>query len=150
MSNAARRSIEPEIGDVVGFVEASPDAPVVMINLLRYRAQAQYPDGAPPELDTSACTGREAYARYAAVALPEIARAGGRVVWQGSAQATLIGPPDEVWDEAVLVEYPSRSAFIQMVTRAEYLRGAPHRAAALEDSRLIATAPVPLDTPPGR
>lgn len=145
MTSPARRTVEPDIQDIVRFVEAAPEQPVVMINLLRYRDQAAYPEDAPEGLDTSPCTGREAYGRYGAVAAAEIARAGGRLVWLGAAQATLIGPPDEAWDDAVLVEYPSRRAFIQMVSRPEYLRGAPHRTAALEDSRLVATVPVPVE-----
>jgi len=54
-------------------------------------------------------------------------------------RATLIAPEAEEWDDALLVEYPSRAAFLEMVSQPEYLAAAPHRSAALEDSRLIAT-----------
>ena len=97
--------------------------------------RAAYPDGFGAE----PCSGREAYQRYAAVATGRIASVGGRLVWLGSAQHTLIGPEAERWDDAVLVEYPSRKAFLAMVSQPEYQAAAPHRTAALEDSRLIAT-----------
>ena len=50
-----------------------------------------------------------------------------------------IGPAEESWDEALLVEYPSRSAFATMVSDPDYQAAAVHRTAALADSRLIAT-----------
>ena len=129
-------SVEPSAQRLQEFIEGGEDdSPVVMINLLRYRAQAEYPEG----FDAEPCSGREAYQRYGAVALGRVALAGGRVVWMGSAQATLIGPDTEQWDDAVLVEYPSRKAFMRMLSQPEYLAATPHRTAALEDSRLIAT-----------
>jgi uncharacterized protein (DUF1330 family) len=129
-------SIEPTAEQLQAFLESGEDdTPVVMINLLRYREQASYPEG----FDAEPCSGREAYQRYGAVATQRIASVGGRLVWLGSAQHTLIGPEAERWDDAVLVEYPSRKAFLSMVSQPEYQAAVPHRSAALEDSRLIAT-----------
>ncbi len=129
-------SIEPSPEKLQSFLESgSDDDPIVMINLLRYREQANYPEGFAAE----PCSGREAYQRYGEVAIKTIAAVGGRMVWMGSVQATVIGPAGEEWDDAVLVEYPSRKAFLGMVAQADYLAAAPHRTAALEDSRLIAT-----------
>ena len=129
-------SVEPSEVQLRAFAEATEDvAPIVMINLLRYRAQAKYPEG----FEAEPCSGREAYQRYSSVALGRIESVGGRIVWMGSVQATVIAPSEERWDDAVLVEYPSRKAFIGMVSQPEYLAAAPHRTAALEDSRLIAS-----------
>ena len=52
---------------------------------------------------------------------------------------SLIAPEEEEWDDVVLVEYPSRDAFVKMVESAEYQAVSPHRTAGLLDSRLIAT-----------
>ena len=52
-----------------------------VINLLSYRERAAYPSGFDAEL----CSGREAYQRYATVALQQIAAVGGRPVWAGQA-----------------------------------------------------------------
>jgi len=133
------RTVEPTSGRIQAFLAAGEDAsPIVMINLLRYRAQAAYPEG----FDAEPCSGREAYARYGAGASKCVAAAGGRVLWAGSVQAGVIAPDDEQWDDAILVEYPSRKAFARMVSRPDYQAFAPHRTAALEDSRLIATTTV--------
>jgi uncharacterized protein (DUF1330 family) len=132
----ARRAIAPDAGHIDALMTAgADDTPVVMLNLLRYRERAAYPDG----FDAAPCSGREAYARYAAVALTKVAEAGGRVLWGGSARASVIAPAGEHWDDVVLVEYPSRRAFLEMVVRPDYLAAAPHRTAALADSRLIET-----------
>jgi hypothetical protein len=56
----------------------------------------------------------------------------------GDAQLTLIGPSEESWDDVLLVEYPSRKAFIAMTSNPEYLACTVHRTAALADSRLVA------------
>ena len=128
-------SVEPSPERVQELLEGADDGPIVMINLLRYRAQADYPAGFAAE----PCTGREAYGRYGAVAVQLVSAAGGRILWMGSVEATVIAPDGEQWDDAVLVDYPSRKAFVEMVSKPEYLAVAAHRTAALEDSRLIAT-----------
>lgn len=115
-----------------------PPEPLVMINLLRYRETADYPADYPAE----PCTGREAYQRYAAVAVQQVAAVGGRVLWAGNVTASLIAPDAEEWDDAVLVEYPSRGAFLKMLSDPGYQAAVPHRGAALSDSRLIATHPL--------
>ena len=51
----------------------------------------------------------------------------------------MIAPEAEAWDDAVLVEYPSRAAFLKMLSEPTYQAAVPHRSAALMDSRLIAT-----------
>ncbi len=132
----ARRSVEPSPERLQEFVAAADaGAPLVMINLLRYRERAQYPPGG----DAAPCSGREAYQRYAAVALAKVAQVGGRILWMGRVAASVIAPHGEEWDDAVLVEYPSRKAFLDMIALRDYQAAVFHRTAALEDSRLIAT-----------
>jgi uncharacterized protein (DUF1330 family) len=65
----------------------------------------------------------------------------GAVVWQGMPKALLLGSPEERWDLALLVRYPSKEAFLALVSNPDYQAITVHRTAALEDSRLIATAP---------
>ena len=129
-------SVEPSHEQLEKLVASADDAPIVMINLLRYREQAAY----PPDAGAGACSGREAYQRYGASVTPMLAEAGGRVLWFGSVKQTVIGPEGEQWDDAILVEYPSRKAFLGMVASGPYQEIAVHRTAALADSRLIATA----------
>jgi uncharacterized protein (DUF1330 family) len=110
------------------------DEPIVMLNMLRFRAHAEYEAGS----GHAPCTGREAYARYGAEAIRHVQAVGGKPVWMGAAQLTVIGPSDEPWDEVLLVEYPSPKAFLTMASSPEYLACTVHRSAALADSRLIA------------
>ena len=48
---------------------------------------------------------------------------------------------DEVWDDLLVVEYPSARAFLQMISDPEYQAGGVNRTAALADSRLFRTSP---------
>ena len=118
--------------------DATQPGPIVMINLLRYREQADYPAG----FDATPCSGREAYLRYSAVALHKVAEVGGKLVWMGSVKGAVIAPEGEEWDDAVLVYYPSRQAFLDMLSQPDYRAAAVHRSAALADSRLLMTKPV--------
>ena len=140
-------SIEPTPKQLQRLVQdiKEPGA-VVMINLLRYRDHAEY----PVRSDATPCSGRDAYQRYAAVAVSTVEQVGGRILWMGSVKSAVIAPPDETWDDAVLVQYPSRQAFVEMVSRADYQAAAVHRKAALADSRLLVTVETAIPNEPRR
>ena len=105
-----------------------------MLNLVRFRAQAAYPDGRQ-------ATGAEAYAAYGRESQPVFARVGGRIAWRGTFEFNLIGPEGERWDEVFVVEYPSMDAFLEMLRDPVYREAMKHRQAAVEDSRLVRCAP---------
>ncbi|BES70524.1 hypothetical protein RE428_15420 [Marinobacter nanhaiticus D15-8W] len=131
-------SIHPSRASLEALVRHfSPDEPVVMLNLLRFREQAVYSD----DENETACTGREAYARYSKQALPHLEKVGAKAEWVGEAMTTVIGPDEEGWHDVLLVRYPSAEAFLAMVGDPEYQAVVHHRTAALADSRLIATRP---------
>lgn len=132
----AMAAIHPDPERLRAFLAEPEDGPIVMINLLRYRERAAYPDG----FQAAPCSGAEAYGRYSEAVQPLLTRAGGRPIWIGQVRDTLIAEPGEAWDNAILVQYPSRKAFIEMASSPDYLAIAPHRSAALADSRLIATS----------
>ncbi|MBI2802983.1 MAG: DUF1330 domain-containing protein [Gammaproteobacteria bacterium] len=124
---------EPEITQAF---DALPDdgKPVSMLNLLRYRERAEYvghPEQPP-------CSGREAYTRYAELAFPIVSAVGARPIFIGTCIAHVVAPPSERWDDLLLVEYPTRRAFVDALTSKEYRAISFHRTAALQDSRLIA------------
>ena len=129
------RSVEPSPERFRSFTSgAEPPAPLIMINLLRYREKAEY----PADFHAEPCTGREAYQRYHAMAAKQLAAVGARVLWAGQVTASVIAPDAEEWDDAVLVEYPTRAAFLKMLSEPAYRAAVPHRSAALMNSRLIA------------
>lgn len=109
---------------------------VVMLNLLRFRAHADYsatPELAPPE----PIEGAAAYQKYIAHTLPLLRKSGGDVLFLGRGGPFLIGPPNERWDAALLVRQHSVAAFMAFASDRENLAGLGHRTAALEDSRLL-------------
>jgi uncharacterized protein (DUF1330 family) len=112
------------------------DQPVHMLNLLRFRALAQY---APedPEAGERAVTGAEAYRRYSDAASPVFAKVGGSQVWIGRPELTLIGSSDEEWGLVFIARYPTAQSFVDMLRDADYKRATRHRTAAVADSRLI-------------
>ena len=113
---------------------ADDDSPVVMLNLNRYRARAEYPG--TPDSDV---TGREAYLRYGVVAFAAIQSVGGEILWATDAAETVIGCDHDVYDEVVAVWYPSRAAFLDLAAHPGYMEALAHRDAAIEQATLIAT-----------
>ena len=121
--------------------------PVVMLNLLRFRAIADY--SASPELAPSLpISGAAAFDRYMMHTLPLLRASGGDVILLGSGDRFLIGPAEERWDLAMLVRQHSIEAFMAFASNAEYLAGLGHRVAAVEDSRLLPLVELPLATTP--
>jgi len=82
-------------------------------------------------------SGRDAYDLYVAHTLPFLTAAGGEVQFMGVGGRYFIGPLEERWDVVMLVRYPDLQAFLGMARDSAYLAGLGHRAAALEDSRLL-------------
>lgn len=131
-------SINPSPAQLAAFTaKVADDTPLLMLNLLRFQPQASYASGS----SHAPCSGREAYARYSQTALRKVRGVGGEVQVMAAAQAALIAPADEQWDELLLVRYPSKAAFLSMLADPEYRAATEHRTAALADSRLIATTP---------
>ncbi|TPG32504.1 DUF1330 domain-containing protein [Mycolicibacterium hodleri] len=101
------------------------DAPVVMINLLKFNEGG----------------GRERYLQYGRAVAPHLARVGATVRYSGSAPVNVIGDGERPWWDAILVvEYPTPSAFIDMVKDPGYQEVHEHRAAALAQGDLVATS----------
>jgi uncharacterized protein (DUF1330 family) len=116
---------------------------VVMLNLLRFREQADY--SANPELaPKEAISGAAAYQRYIEHTLPFLKKSGGEVLFLGRGGPVLIGPADERWDAMLLVRQRSVQDFLAFAQDPAYLAGMGHRTAALEDSRLLPLVEGPL------
>jgi uncharacterized protein (DUF1330 family) len=127
--------IDPTKQAFAEFRANDRQGPIHMLNLVRLHAQARYPD-------LRQVTGAEAYTAYGRESRPVFTRLGGRIVWQGKFELMLIGPADERWDRCFIAEYPSVSAFVEMIRDPVYRQAVKHRQAAVEDSRLIRLAPL--------
>ena len=116
------------------------DEPIQMLNLVRVKPLAEYPEGHPDH--GKGLTGLEAYRAYGRTTAPIFARLGGRQIWAGKPQVLVTGQQDESWDLAFIAEYPSSDAFIAMVRDPDYREFVQHRTAAVEDSRLLRLSPL--------
>src|SRR3954449_3478313 len=106
--------------DFAAFTARASDGPVFMLNLLEF-----LPDG-----------GAKRYAEYGTAVAPILDGVGGRPVFAGEPAESLIG--EGSWDLMVLVEYPTRRAFLDMVSSPEYQAIAHLRTEALRRSELRA------------
>lgn len=126
--------VDPTKETFAAFRALDRVGPIQMLNLVRLRERAAYADG-------RAASGAEAYAAYSRESGPVFARLGGRIVWSGAFELTLIGPAEERWDRCFIAEYPDVAAFVAMIRDPIYREAVRHRQAAVEDSRLIRLAP---------
>jgi uncharacterized protein (DUF1330 family) len=139
------REIWPD-PEALRFFEEEEDssAPVAMLNLNQFRAQASYAPGSVGDPDVS---GETAIRRYARVVVPQVMRRGGRVLFAGEPFGIAVGaegnPLAGPWDQLVLVRYPSRRAINDLVADPDYRGGALHRIAALAHALNLATTPWP-------
>jgi uncharacterized protein (DUF1330 family) len=135
--------LEPTQDAGRAFWQRGIAGPVVMLNLLRFRAIADY--SAHPDLAPAApISGAAAFDRYVAHTLPYLTESGGTLVFLGEGGRFLIGPEEERWDRVALVRQSSVQSFMAFANHAGYLAGLGHRTAALEDSRLLPLAEMPL------
>jgi uncharacterized protein (DUF1330 family) len=123
----------PTFERLVPLAQDADATPVMMLNLLKFHARAQYDDGRGEDI-----SGREAYLRYAVEMQKIIEAAGGRFVFSGVPSQLIIGEVDELWDEVGIVEYPSRAAFHRIATSPEVMAIGVHRTAGLAGQLLIA------------
>ena len=108
--------------------------PIHMLNLVRLRERAAYPDGRE-------ASGLDAYRAYGRESGPVFSRLGGKQHWIGTPELMLIGPTDERWDIVFIAEYPNGQAFIDMLRDPVYREAVKHRQAGVQDSRLLRLKP---------
>ena len=122
------------------------NSPFVMLNLLHFKKKADYGD----RKDIIPCSGQEAYLERYIPAFNEAAKAenitGIKIIYIGAVMGHLVAPANEHWDIVALVQYPDFATFRKVSESSAYMEEAePHRLAALEDLRLVATMIVNTD-----
>ena len=128
-------ALHPTEAQVAAFL-AHPKSgePVFMLNLLKFKARADY----DPSENVS---GQMAYRRYAEAfgdMLREQDVDGVETVFGGSANAVLIGDGDKGnWDAVALVRYPDAQTMFDIVSSDAYRSIHFHRKAGLEGQMLI-------------
>jgi len=110
-------AISPSDADLQRFLARDADRPFVLVQLLRLA------DG-----------GREQYLTYTTAAQPILLRIGATVLYGGEQAGAFVGEP---WDAALVVRYPSRTAYAEMLKDADYQRIAHLRSNALREALLM-------------
>ena len=119
------------------------NTPVFMLNLLKYKAKADYRNNENPPF----ATGQEAYFKGYIPAFNMLTAntPGIQPYYLGSSVASLVAPANKTWDSVALIEYPDFEAFRSVIEHPQYnVIAAPHRLAALEDWRLFVTVKISL------
>ena len=124
-------ALYPTEEQVRDLLAGPADQPVVMVNLLRFKAAADAPD--------EGLSGEEAYRRYAAPMIAFVTSKGGRLIWSGRVDSQVIGGGGEEFEVIALVEYPSRKALVEIAADPHFKEISIHRATGLEGQWLIAT-----------
>ena len=129
-------AVFPPAEQAAAFFGGAEDGPFVMINLLKFKERADYPDGSD-----AALSGREAYARYGAGVQSCLAAVGGKAFYAGGVTDLMLGEVEELWDMVALAQYPSRAAMMKMIQSPEYQAIEKHRVAGLAGQLNIRTKP---------
>lgn len=127
--------VDPSREGWQAFKDLPRDRPIHMLNLIKFRELADYPEGHVNH--GKGMTGQQAYEVYREGFQRVVANDGAAMIWEAPLDCTVTGPQGE-WDEAFVMGYPNSGLFMAMVKNEEYVRDVlPHRTAAVADSRLI-------------
>jgi uncharacterized protein (DUF1330 family) len=111
------------------FLAADAGRPFVLAQLLRFT------EG-----------GRDTYLRYSVAAQPIVRSVGAQVLYAGECVEPLVAAAGgAAWDAIVLVRYPDRAAYAQMLSDPGYQAIAHLRRSALQEAMLL-----PMNDWPGR
>lgn len=124
----------PAPEQLMAFFTGPEDGPFVMVNLLKFKEKAEYPDGSDADL-----SGIEAYMRYGMAVRGHLERVGAKPGYVGPVTGLMLGEVEELWDMVALAEYPSLAAMRAMVENPEYTEISKHRSAGLAGQLNIKT-----------
>ena len=126
----------PQPEQIQELLKGPEDVPVVMVNLLSFKDRA---DGG-----NEGMSGAESYMRYGENMRKFVESKGGRFIWAGRVDSMVLGESDVDFQVIALVEYPSRKAFIEIVSSAHVAEIGQDRAKGLAGQWLIATTETEL------
>ncbi len=126
--------VSPSEDQMKEFLEPGHDKPIYMVNLLKFKDKAEYPDGRETSL-----SGQEAYAIYGAEVGKLLVTHGGAPMFSAAVERLMLGEVEELWDTIAIAMYPSRKAMLDMIGSPEYQEIVIHRAAGLAGQLNIET-----------
>lgn len=127
-------AVTPEPEQFQKLMEGPADTPVVMVNLLSFKAEA---DGG-----NEGMSGQESYMLYGGKMREFVESKGGRFLWTGRVDSMVLGESDFDFQVVALVEYPSRQAFVDIASSEHVAEISKDRSKGLAGQWLIATTQV--------
>ena len=118
--------VVPSEEQMKGFIEPGREGPIYMLNLLKFKDEAEYADGRETDL-----SGAQAYALYGQEVVAHLQKVGGAPMFSAFVERLILGEVEELWDSAAIAMYPSRKAMLEMMMSPEYQASALHREAGL-------------------
>jgi uncharacterized protein (DUF1330 family) len=129
-----QNALMPEPEQARAFFSGDQNGPMVMVNLLKFKDKAEYPDGSNPDM-----TGKQAYLIYGAAVMKCLEMVGGKGLFSADVTGLLLGEVEALWDMVALAYYPSPQAMMAMVALPEYQGIEVHRFAGLQGQLNIRT-----------
>jgi hypothetical protein len=119
--------------------EADDGKPVYMLNLMRYYDTARSMPGRPEVAGNP----RDLNAHYEEVAIPKLFRLGAYPLFAGEPEGVRLGAQPstnilgfddalENWGRVLVVRYPDRRSFFELVSDPDYLKVMPYKVAAMK------------------
>ena len=127
-------TLMPDHEQLEGLLEETDGAPIYMINLLKFRDRAEYPDGRETNL-----SGREAFLLYAEGVDKCLSEVGGHIEFSAEVRRMWIGSVEDLWDDIAIAMYPTRAALLQMMELPMMEEIGVHRTAGLAGQLSIET-----------
>jgi hypothetical protein len=127
-------SIDFDYASRLATADPATDGPVYMLNLMKYRARADYGEQDEQEDRGGPVSGRDADDRYLPVDV---------LAAIGAAPCFLADVLDasEDWDRVGVVLYPTRRSFIEMQSRKDFKDKHVHKEAGMDHTIVMGTLP---------
>ena len=116
------------------FLEEGHDEPIFMVNLLKFKDRAEYPDKRESNL-----SGKEAFAIYSKEVVSHLEKVGGKPIFGSEVTRLMLGEVEDLWDQVAIAMYPNRKAMLKMISDPDYIKSAQHRVAGLAGQLNIET-----------
>ncbi len=130
----------PNMAGFNKLLKKDKNLPMVIINLLKYRDIALYPEG----YNGKPISGKKAYYIYGRYAIKYNAKLGNRPIFSCDAKSTLFNNSEEDpdWNSMVILNYISVSSFFEYAsTKIVIKKGHIHREAGLEKTNVYTSFP---------
>ena len=126
--------VMPNDDQMAEFLETGNDEPIYMVNLLKFKDKAEYPDKRETDL-----SGKEAYAIYSKEVVGHLEKVGGKPIFGSEVTRLMLGEVEDLWDQVAIAMYPNRKAMLKMISDPDYIKSAQHRVAGLAGQLNIET-----------